>query len=43
MGQLGEALAAYEAAVRLDPLDLEGLKRWRSLRVRLRGNTPVPR
>jgi len=43
VGQLGEALAAYEAAVRLDPLDLEGLKRWRSLRVRLRGNTPVPR
>ncbi|QSQ20587.1 protein kinase [Pyxidicoccus parkwayensis] len=37
-----EALAAYEAAVRLDPLDLEGLKRWRSLRTRMR-TTPVPR
>ncbi|MCY1017260.1 serine/threonine-protein kinase [Pyxidicoccus sp. MSG2] len=42
VGRLQEAFAAYESAVRLDPLDLEGLKRWRSLRARLR-NTPVPR
>jgi serine/threonine-protein kinase len=37
VGRLEEALAAYESAVRTDPLDLEGLKRWRSLRARLRG------
>ena len=43
VGRLEEALAAYESAVRTDPLDLEGLKRWRSLRARLRGNTPAPR
>ncbi|WP_233278154.1 protein kinase domain-containing protein [Myxococcus stipitatus] len=42
VGRLEEALAAYEQAVRMDPLDLEGLKRWRSLRVRIR-NTPPPR
>ncbi|MFP2932323.1 serine/threonine protein kinase, partial [Pyxidicoccus sp. 3LG] len=42
VGRLQEAFAAYEAAVRLDPLDLEGLKRWRSLRARLRA-TPAPR
>ncbi|WP_246137079.1 serine/threonine-protein kinase [Myxococcus llanfairpwllgwyngyllgogerychwyrndrobwllllantysiliogogogochensis] len=42
VGRLQEALAAYEQAVRMDPLDLEGLKRWRSLRARLR-NTPTPR
>ncbi|MBZ4418683.1 serine/threonine protein kinase [Myxococcus sp. RHST-1-4] len=43
VGRMEEALAAYESAVRTDPLDLEGLKRWRSLRARLRGNTPAPR
>ena len=37
VGRLDEALAAYESAVRTDPLDLEGLKRWRSLRARVRG------
>ncbi|MBZ4395751.1 protein kinase [Myxococcus sp. MISCRS1] len=42
VGRLQEALAAYEQAVRMDPLDLEGLKRWRMLRARLR-NTPTPR
>ncbi|MCP3136121.1 protein kinase domain-containing protein [Pyxidicoccus xibeiensis] len=42
VGRLQEAYTAYEAAVRLDPLDLEGLKRWRSLRARLRA-TPAPR
>jgi serine/threonine-protein kinase len=35
-----EALAAYEAALRVDPLSLEALKRWRSLRARLRANPP---
>jgi serine/threonine-protein kinase len=43
VGRLEEALAAYEASVRVDPLDLEGLKRWRALRARLRGHTPPPR
>ena len=42
VGRLQEALAAYEQAVRMDPLDLDGLKRWRALRARLR-NTPTPR
>jgi len=36
-GKFPEALAAYEAALRVDPLHLEALKRWRSLRARLRG------
>jgi len=36
-GKLSEALGAYEAALRVDPLHLEALKRWRSLRARLRG------
>lgn len=35
-GRLTEALVAYEAALRVDPLHLEALKRWRSLRARLR-------
>ncbi|WP_235685636.1 MULTISPECIES: serine/threonine-protein kinase [Corallococcus] len=39
VGRLEEALAAYELAVRADPLDLEGLKRWRFLRARVRGST----
>ncbi|RKH43356.1 serine/threonine-protein kinase [Corallococcus sicarius] len=39
VGRLEEALAAYEQAVRADPLDLEGLKRWRFLRARVRGST----
>ncbi len=43
VGRLEEALAAYESALRVDPLDLEGLKRWRSLRARLRGATSVSR
>jgi eukaryotic-like serine/threonine-protein kinase len=38
VGRLEEALAAYELAVRADPLDLEGLKRWRFLRARVRGS-----
>ncbi|MCY1046449.1 protein kinase [Corallococcus sp. bb12-1] len=38
VGRLEEALAAYEQAVRADPLDLEGLKRWRFLRARVRGS-----
>ena len=37
-GKLPEALVAYEAALRVDPLHLEALKRWRSLRARLRGS-----
>ncbi len=35
-GKLPEALAAYEAALRADPLHLEALKAWRSLRARVR-------
>lgn len=35
-GKLTEALVAYGAALRVDPLHLEALKRWRSLRARLR-------
>jgi serine/threonine-protein kinase len=34
-GKLAEALVAYEAALRVDPLHLEALKRWRSMRARL--------
>jgi serine/threonine-protein kinase len=41
-GKLPEALAAYEAALRVDPLHLEALKRWRSLRARLRGTAGAP-
>ena len=36
-GKLEEALRAYEAALRVDPLHLEALKRWRSMRTRVRG------
>jgi serine/threonine-protein kinase len=36
-GKLAEALDSYEAALRVDPLHLEALKRWRSLRARVRG------
>jgi len=39
-GKLPEALAAYEAALRADPLHLEALKAWRSLRARVRA-TPT--
>jgi tRNA A-37 threonylcarbamoyl transferase component Bud32 len=39
-GKLPEALAAYEAALRVDPLHLEALKAWRSLRARLRTASP---
>jgi eukaryotic-like serine/threonine-protein kinase len=35
-GHLTEALSSYEAALRVDPLHLEALKRWHTLRVRLR-------
>jgi serine/threonine protein kinase len=40
-GKLTEALTSYEAALRADPLHLEALKRWRSLRVRMRSSTPA--
>ncbi|MBJ6760146.1 protein kinase [Myxococcaceae bacterium JPH2] len=40
VGRYAEALAAYEQALRVDPLDLEGLKRWRALKSRLRGAQP---
>lgn len=36
-GKLEEALRSYESALRVDPLHLESLKRWRTLRARLRG------
>jgi serine/threonine-protein kinase len=39
-GKLPEALAAYEAALRVDPLHLEALKAWRSLRSRVRATPP---
>jgi serine/threonine-protein kinase len=42
VGRYTEALASYEQALRLDPLDLDGLKRWRALRAKVRG-TPAPR
>ncbi|HEX8438356.1 protein kinase domain-containing protein [Archangium sp.] len=35
-GRSTEALAAYEAALRVDPLHLEALKRWNALRARMR-------
>jgi eukaryotic-like serine/threonine-protein kinase len=41
-GKLPEALVAYEAALRVDPLHLEALKRWRSLRARLRAAASAP-
>ncbi|WP_233261842.1 serine/threonine-protein kinase [Vitiosangium sp. GDMCC 1.1324] len=37
-GRLAEALASYEAALRVDPLHLETLKRWHALRVRMRSH-----
>ncbi|MDY7225852.1 protein kinase domain-containing protein [Hyalangium rubrum] len=40
-GKLPEALAAYEAALRVDPLHLEALKIWRSLRNRVRATPPA--
>jgi serine/threonine-protein kinase len=40
--RLPEALASYEAALRVDPLHLETLKRWHALRLRMRGHaTPT--
>ncbi len=36
--QPNEALASYEAALKADPLHLEALKRWHSLRVKLRNS-----
>ncbi len=41
-GKLPEALAAYEAALRVDPLHLEALKAWRSLRARVRTTPASP-
>ncbi|MCY1073892.1 protein kinase domain-containing protein [Archangium lansingense] len=42
-GRLSEALSAYEAALRVDPLHLEALKRWHALRARMRGHaSPAP-
>ena len=41
-GKFSEALDSYEAALRVDPLHLEALKRWRSLRARVRGTQPTP-
>jgi serine/threonine-protein kinase len=35
-GRLPEALSSYEAALRVDPLHLEALRRWHALRVRMR-------
>jgi tRNA A-37 threonylcarbamoyl transferase component Bud32 len=35
-GKLEEALRSYESALRVDPLHLEALKRWRTMRARLR-------
>ncbi|MBN1203741.1 MAG: protein kinase [Myxococcaceae bacterium] len=40
-GKLEEARVAYEAALRVDPLNLDVLKRWRTLRGRLRGLRPA--
>jgi serine/threonine-protein kinase len=40
-GRYEEALVAYEAALRVDPLHLEALKRWRTLRGRLRNAQPA--
>jgi serine/threonine-protein kinase len=37
-GRSAEALAAYEAALRVDPLHLEALKRWHALRVGMRAS-----
>ncbi len=36
--RLSEALSSYEAALRVDPLHLEALKRWHGLRVRMRSS-----
>ncbi len=36
--RLTEALSSYEAALRVDPLHLEALKRWHGLRVRMRSS-----
>jgi serine/threonine protein kinase len=41
-GKLPEALISYEAALRVDPLHLEALKRWRSVRARQRGAAHYP-
>jgi eukaryotic-like serine/threonine-protein kinase len=40
-GKLSEALASYEAALKVDPLNLEALKIWRSLRNRVRATPPA--
>jgi serine/threonine protein kinase len=37
-GKLPEAMDSYEAALRIDPLHLEALKKWRSLRAKVRGS-----
>jgi len=36
--RLTEALSSYEAALRVDPLHLEALKRWHGLRVKMRSS-----
>ena len=40
-GRLPEALASYEAAVRVDPLHLEALKGWHACRARMRAPAPA--
>jgi serine/threonine-protein kinase len=39
--KLAEALQSYEAALRVDPLNLEALKRWRTVRARLKSVPPA--
>jgi serine/threonine-protein kinase len=41
-GKFSEALDSYEAALRVDPLHLEALKRWRSLRAKVRAAAAGP-
>jgi serine/threonine-protein kinase len=40
-GRMSEALACYEAALRVDPLHLEALKRWTALQARMRHSAEV--
>jgi serine/threonine-protein kinase len=41
-GKLEEALRSYESALRVDPLNLESLKRWRTMRGRLQSAASHP-